>query len=190
MRFKLYSRPGGGRAGFLALLVPLGAASAAVAAVAACGGGAATDKNAPRTPREALIRAACHGGDDKVLRMAVTAYLKQAKPKPERFLNAAGTDSALPPVAVEVLQDKGPTYYFPGGGETQARRMLHEKGDFTTLLVVPRPGSKAERSATVRLGGHFVGGAEDGRPAGERTFTFSCDSAGWRMTNNAPERRA
>jgi hypothetical protein len=89
-----------------------------------------------------------------------------------------------------VLQDKGPTYYFPGGAEAQARAMLHDKGDYTTLLVVPRKGTHAERSATVRFDGHYVGGEEDGKPAGERTYTFSCDSAGWRMTNKAPERRA
>ena len=183
MRFNLYSLLARGASGSSL------AAALACAGLVGCGGGG-TDKSAPRTPREALIRAACQGGDDKVLRMAVTEYVKQAKPKPQRFLNAAGTDSALPPVAVEVLQGKGPTYYFSGGAEAQARAMLHEKGDYTTLLVVPRPGAKAERSATVRLGGHYVGGEEDGQEAGDRTYTFSCDSAGWRMTNNAPERRA
>jgi hypothetical protein len=160
------------------------------AGLAGCGGGAGADKDAPRTPREALLRAACRDGEEKVLRMAVTEYVKQAKPKPQRFLNAAGTDSALPAAAVTALQDKGPTYYFPGGAEAQARQMLSEKGDFTTLLLVPRKGSMAERSATVRLAGHYVGGEEDGKPAGERSYVFACDSAGWRMTNKAPERSA
>ena len=177
MRSDLYSRVS------LAVLLP-------AAGLAGCGGGAGADKNAPRTPREALVRAACRGGEDKVLQMAVADYITQAKPKPQRFLNAAGTDSALPAAAVTMLQDKGPTYYFPGGAEAQARAMLHEKGDYTTLLLVPRKGSIAERSATVRLAGHYVGGEEDGKPAGERTYTFACDSAGWRMTNKAPERRA
>ena len=68
MRFNLYSRPGLRRGGSPVAAAALGAL------VAGCGGGSAADENAPRTPREALIRAACQGGSDKVLRMAVAAY--------------------------------------------------------------------------------------------------------------------
>ena len=184
MRSDLYSRT--------SRRTPAIAAAIALLPVAAvgCGGSEGAEGKAPRSPREALIQSACAGGPDKVLRMAVADYVKQATPKPQRFLNAAGTDSALPAVGVEVLQGKGPTYLFPGGAEAQARAMLHEKGDYTTLLVVPRPGTTAPRAATVRLGGYYVGGEEDGKPAGDRTYTFACDSAGWRMTNKAPERRA
>jgi hypothetical protein len=187
MRFNLYSRTLRPAARFPR--VRAAAVALAAGGVAGCGGGAGAD-DAPRTPRAALIRAACRGGEEKVLRMAVAEYVRQAKPKPQRFLNAAGTDSALPAAAVSVLQDKGPTYYFSGGAEAQARAMLHEKGDYTTLLLVPRKGRVAERSATVRLAGHYVGGEEDGRPAGERRYAFACDSAGWRMTDKAPERSA
>ena len=165
---------------------------AAMVALAACGGGSDADRPPSRTPRQALLEAACRGGDTATLQLAVAEYVKQATPKPERFLTAVGTDSALPDPGVRVLQDKGPLYYFPGDPAQQAsvRAQLHDKGDYTTLLVVPRGSRLSERSATVRLGGHYVGGAEDGRTAGDRSYSFSCDTTGWRMTKAAPEQRA
>ena len=172
---------------------PAAAGAAIVTLLAACGGGAKdAGDGAPRTPREALIQAACREGEVRTLQLAVAEYVKQVTPKPERFLTAAGTDSALPDPGVQVLQDKGPLYYFPGDPAQQAnvRAQLHEKGDYTTLLVVPRGSTVAARSASVRLAGHFVGGEEDGRAAGERNYAFACDSAGWRMTRAAPEQRA
>jgi hypothetical protein len=170
----------------------VGSVAALVTLAWACGGGSAADESAPRTPREALLQNACRGGDERTLELAVAEYVKQAKPKPQRFLTAPGTDSALPDPGVRVLQDKGPLYYFPADPAQQAsvRKQLHDKGDYTTLLVVPRGSSMNERSATVRLGGHFVGGEEDGRPAGDRSYAFTCDSAGWRITKAAADQSA
>ena len=158
----------------------------------ACGGGSGDDGSAPRTPREALLQAACRGGGERTLELAVAEYVKQATPKPQRFLTAPGTDSALPDPGVRVLQDKGPLYYYPADPAQQAavRAQLRDKGDYTTLLVVPRGSNVGERAGTIRLGGHFVGGEEDGRSAGDRSYAFTCDSAGWRLTRAAVEKSA
>jgi hypothetical protein len=114
------------------------------------------------------------------------------KPKPERFLVAAGTDSSLGDAGLTALQDRGPTYLFPGDPALQAtvRGQLHEKGDYTTLLVVRHGAEAARGAATVRLAGHFVGGEEDGRPAGARSYVFACDTAGWHLRNSSAEQSA
>jgi hypothetical protein len=43
---------------------------------------------------------------------------------------------------------------------------------------------------TVRLDGHYVGGEEDGRPAGPRVYQASCSAGTWRLAGAAPERTA
>jgi hypothetical protein len=96
-----------------------GLAAGALALTAGCGGGSGDGRSGddgptPRTPREAMLQSACRGGTDRTMKLAVAEYVKRATPKPQRFLNAVGTDSALPEVGVQALQDKGPTYLFPG----------------------------------------------------------------------------
>jgi hypothetical protein len=127
----------------------------------------------------------CQATLDEAVGVAVKAYIKDAKPKPERFLISAGTDSALGDGGLTALQDKGPTYLFPGDPALQAqvRSQLHEKGDYTTLLVVRKGAEKKEREASVSLDGHYVGGETDGQHAGPRSFRLACDTSGWHLTS-------
>lgn len=168
---------------------PLAVAAALCAAsIAAC---SASKDDKPHTPRDAAV--ACRATMDDALGAAVASYVKQAKPKPERFLVSAGTDSALGDVGLVALQDKGPTYLFPGDPalQTQVRAQLHEKGDYTTLLVVRHGASGGnKKAATVKLAGYFIGGEEDGKAAGARTISLACDSAGWHVTNSNAEQGA
>jgi len=130
---------------------------------------------------------------DGAVGAAVASYVKQVKPKPERFLVSAGTDSAVGDAGLVALQDKGPTYLFPGDPalQVQVRAQLHEKGDYTTLLVVRHGATTGDKkSATVRLAGHYVGGEENGKVAGARSVTLSCDSAGWHVTTSNAEQSA
>ncbi len=174
------------RAAFaLATLLPL----------VACGGGggdSATRRPAPRTAAERVAaERPCPPGTGEAIGVAVTDYIKRAQPKPQRFLVSVGTDSALPDGGLRALQDKGPTYLFPGSAalQAQARALLHEKGDYTTLLVVLKEATRQERAASVRLDGHYVGGEEEGKTAGPRSFQLECFEGKWRLLGKgAPER--
>ena len=154
--------------------------------LAACGNpgemGRAVERN---RQKQANLAACTQGRLDDLIPLAVTAYVKAATPKPQRFLIATGTDSSVGDAGLRSLQDKGPTYLFPGDPAMQAnvRAQLHEKGDYTTLLVVRRGGAVHGSRASVDLAGHYIGGEEDGTHAGPRTFTFSCDSSGWRLAS-------
>jgi len=174
-----------------------------VAALAACGGSkpAASGDSAAGDNLVARTRAAaardegpkvCAPGTDDALTLAVREYIKQATPKPQRFLVSVGTDSALPEAGQRALQDKGPMYLFPAAPalQQQIRTLLHDKGDYTTLLLVMRDATRRDSSAIVRLDGHFVGGEEDGRPAGPRVYQVSCSAGAWRLAGAAPERGA
>jgi hypothetical protein len=118
--------------------------------------------------------------------LAVSDYIKTADPKPMRFLTAAGTDSAISDEGMPSLQDKGPTYFY-AGKETQkakVRAKLEEAGPFTALLVVMRADRKnADGTRTITLGGHFVTGQYDGKETPVSTYTFSCDSSGWKQAS-------
>lgn len=124
---------------------------------------------------------------------AVREYLKlQVDPYPQRFLVAAGTDSALPEQGVLALQDKGPTYFFPADTvqRGKVREKLAEVGSFHTLLVSWKGAERtSDTTALVRLGGSYVGAASDGRAAPVRTLRFACDSTGWRYSSadSAPQ---
>jgi hypothetical protein len=126
---------------------------------------------------------------------AMDTYLASVLPKPRRFLIAAGTDSALPGAAESRLQRIGPTFIFPADTSLQRRvlRRLDSSakpyGDMPTLLVSYRGVQRSsEHRAFVRLGGRFVGGANDGRVA-HRTVQFVCERAGWNVQGTQDERR-
>ncbi|MGZ8491761.1 MAG: hypothetical protein ACXWZS_06070 [Gemmatirosa sp.] len=172
-------------------------------ALAACGGGGQPDPgdkaaagNLVARTRAAAARPegpkVCAPGTDDALTLAVREYVKQATPKPQRFLVSVGTDSALPEAGQRALQDRGPMYLFPAAPalQQQIRTLLHEKGDYTTLLLVLRDASRRDSTVTVRLDGHYVGGEEDGRPAGPRVYQASCSAGAWRLAGAAPERTA
>ncbi|MBV9880358.1 MAG: hypothetical protein JO180_07675 [Gemmatirosa sp.] len=176
MRLVVHSRMG--RAAGARRAVLLGAGSAlAGSMLAACGPAEGGGKAAAAAP------VACRASVEDAVAAAVGAYVKQATPKPQRFLVAVGTDSALGDAGTTALQDKGPTYLFPGDPALQAnvRTQLHDKGDYTTLLVVRHAASAKAGEASVALAGHYVGGDEDGKPAGPRTYALSCDSTTWHV---------
>ncbi|GLC27098.1 hypothetical protein [Roseisolibacter agri] len=180
----------------------------ALVALAACGGGAkpasgdatsgdsAAGDNLVARTRAAAARdegpVVCGPGTDEALTLAVREYIKQATPKPQRFLVSVGTDSALPEAGQRALQDKGPMYLFPAQPalQQQMRTLLHDKGDYTTLLLVLRDATRRDSTATVRLDGHYVGGEDDGKPAGPRVYQVSCAAGKWRLAGAAPERGA
>lgn len=130
---------------------------------------------------------------DDAVGVAVAEYVKQASPTPQRFLFAAATDSALPDAAVTALQNKGPTFFYPPDSTQQARvrAQLAAVGGYATLLVVRRPAAApGDTQAVVRLGGHYVGGEQDGMGAASRRITFRCDakSRQWRFARAEEEK--
>ena len=154
------------------------ALSVALLALAACGGGKADS-------RAAASASACGPATDALAHTAVLEYLKlQTDPYPQRFLVAAGTDSALPESGLRALQDKGPTYFYPADSaqRTKVRAKLDSVGTYTTILIAWRGLEKGDTASAVRLAGTFIGGKHDGRTAPVRTMHFACDSTGWHYT--------
>jgi len=144
-----------------------------------------------RTAAAAGLR--CPSAEQAVVGPAVLAYVTaQSRPAPQRFLYAAGTDSALPDPGVVALQDKGPTYMYPANPAQQAvvRAKLAKVGPWASLLVSYHGLRLATDSthAVVRLGGRFVGGRDDGTVAPDRSVSFTCESGAWRLTRTAEER--
>ena len=78
----------------------------------------------------------CAAPGDPVTAEAVTQYLKDLTPKPQRFLVQSTGDSALPDAGREVLQNTGPTYLFPTDTAKQQTvlSMLTAKGPFLERL--------------------------------------------------------
>jgi hypothetical protein len=134
---------------------------------------------------------ACSAPGDEVVSMAVAEYLKKVTPPPKRFLVSVGTDSALPDGARQALQDKGPTFLYPADPEQQTavRKRLAAKGSFPTLLVAYRGMRRLDDARTVvRVGGHFVGGVEDGQAAPSEAIYFQCDTPRWNVARAEEER--
>jgi hypothetical protein len=170
---------------------------------------------APRTPGMSLLAAAlaaaactqeprnnarflgdCAAPTLALVPAAVDVYVKSVYPTPRRFLLPVGTDSALPGGAESRLQRHGPTYLFPA--DTALRRRVlarldsvaEDYGDMPTLLVTFRGIDRAgDDRAVVRLGGHFIGGASDGKVA-HRTVQFVCDTARWNVVRAEEERQS
>ena len=134
----------------------------------------------------------CARAEGSVVGPAVLAYITaQHRPTPQRFLFAAGTDSALPDPGVVALQDKGPTYMYPANPTQRAvvRAKLAKAGPWASLLVSYRGLRLADSThAVVRLGGIFVGGKDDGVEAPGRSVSFTCENGEWRLTTTAEER--
>lgn len=127
---------------------------------------------------------------------AVDAFVRSITPTPRRFLIRSGSDSALPGGAEARLQRFGPTYILPA--DTALRRRVLARldsvaegyGDLPTLLVTFRGVDRAgEDRAIVRLGGQFVGGANDGKVA-HRSVQFVCDTARWNVVRAEEERQS
>lgn len=132
----------------------------------------------------------CAAPGDPVTAEAVTQYLKNLTPKPQRFLVQSTGDSALPDAGREVLQNTGPTYLFPEDTAKQATvvAMLMEKGPFPTLLVLyggtePADGGRA----VVHLSGRFTTGDNPG-PAPTRALYFECKDNQWSFASSADQK--
>ena len=164
---------------------PIRSLSFALAALAlACGG-------KPDASSAGTAHANCAPASDALVRTAVLEYVKLASPTPQRFLVAAGTDSALPEPGLRALQDKGPTYFYPPDTVQRAklRAKLADIGMYATLLVSYKGMQTRDAGhATVRLHGTYVGGEAHGLAGTPRLMRFSCDSAGWHFDGPAEDR--
>lgn len=166
-----------------------------LAVLAACGG----DPAARRGDSAAAALAAgptCVSRDTTAVGLAVLDYITTASPHPQRYLSAAGTDSAVPEDGFKMLQNKGPTYFY--SSDAKAQQQIKEKlasvGPYASLLVVYHGKTEADNgnTVTVTLGGHYVGGEHDGKPSPTRQITVRCDSTSWRVPDalkapNAPK---
>lgn len=152
----------------------------------ACGGGEGGGRQRAATGCARLDTSA-------VVKAAVLQFVATTEPKPLRFLYVPGTSETLPEAGIQALQDKGPTYIFPSDSASQrkVREQLARVGPWNALLVTwhgmtqPTP-----ESATVRIGGRFVGSDNDGQEVPVRDIGFACRTAGdsayqWRPTTGA-----
>jgi len=157
--------------------------------LSACSGGG--DSAAKTKAAELAAGPSCVSRDTTPVSLAVRDFIKTASPTAQRYLSAAGTDSAVPEDGFKVLQDKGPTYFY--GGDDAAKAKIREKlasvGPYASLLVVFRGKTEAENGnrVTVRLGGHYIGGEHEGKVAPGKAYEVQCDTTGWKIATTTPE---
>lgn len=158
--------------------------------LAACGGGATADGAKARDAKLATTPS-CAGADSTAIGLAVLDFITKAEPLPKRFLSAAGTDSAVPDDGFAMLQEKGPTYFYSSDSVAQRkiREKLEEVGPYPSMLVVFRGSTETENgnTVTVRLGGHYVGGDDNGTVSPTRSFEMRCDTTGWKIAASKTE---
>ncbi len=146
----------------------------------ACGGG---DKAA--VGKDDAVLSSCAEADTTAVMVAVREYITTASPTPQRYLSAAGTDSAVPEDGFKVLQDKGPTYFY--GGDSTAQRKIREKlasvGPYASLLVLFKGKTETAdgNDVTITLGGQYIGGEHEGKRAAAKTYGVRCDSTRWKV---------
>ena len=172
---------------FPAVVRPASLVVLALATAVACGGGSGgTAKGA-----KSAAGSACLSKDTTPVTLAVRDYISTASPTPQRYLSAAGTDSAVPEDGFKVLQDKGPTYFY--GGDSVAQRKIREKlasvGPYASLLVLFRGKSEADggNSVTVKLAGQYIGGEHEGKRAPRKTYAVKCDTTHWKIATSNVE---
>ena len=148
--------------------------------VVACSEGGKT-----ATPSARASRGKCGMAGDSAIALAVTAFVKQVSPTPQRFLAAVSSDSAIPDAARAALQDRGPTYLWPPDSVQRAkvRQKLISVGDYTALAVVYKGMSHPDDSHTIiNLGGHFVDVGKGVPPSVTGNIEMVCDSTmKWRV---------
>jgi hypothetical protein len=151
----------------------------------ACGDGGKSANPAARASK-----GRCGTPGDSTIARAVTEFVKQVKPTPQRFLATVASDSAIPDAARAALQDRGPTYLYPPDSVNRAkvRQKLVSVGDYTALAVVYRGMSHPDETHTViRLGGHFVDVGKGAAPSVSAELEFACDSTtSWRFVRTIP----
>lgn len=156
-----------------------------VLALLACGGESQNAKRGKIADGPAKT-ASCNRGDTTATYLAFREYIKTTVPTPQRFLTAAGTDSAAPDDGFRAMQDKGPSYFY--GGDSVAKRKIREKlasvGPYASLLIVHRGTvtSATGDTLTVRVGGHYIGGTLDGQGAVSKTIVVVCVDA-WKVAS-------
>ncbi len=151
---------------------------------AACGGGDTPAADAPKRAAAGAVADGCAAADTSPTVAAVLEYISTVTPTPNRFLTAAGSDSAVPDDALTLLQDKGPTFFYAGSDAAIAKlkEKLERDGPWPSLLVLFRgTASQPDGTVQVRLGGRYVANADDGRAADERTYTVRCVDGAWRV---------
>jgi hypothetical protein len=168
----------------------LTAAGPSLLLLAACGGGATADR-AKAEDAKLAAGPSCVSTDTTPVGLAVLDFITKAEPLPKRFLSAAGTDSAVPDDGFKVLQDKGPTYFYSSDivAQRKIREKLEEVGPYPSMLVVFRGKTEADNgnTVTVRLGGHYVGGDDNGKLSPTRSFDVRCDTTGWKVAASKTE---
>lgn len=172
---------------------------ALTALAAACGGAASDsesgDADAPdATAEEPVVldpAVACRELRPAPVAMAVKDYIDSADPEPLRFLNAVSTDSALPPAAEIVVQEKGPTFYWLDSekNQQQIREKLENGGVWPNMLVLVRQNDdQGDGTHVIRVGGRYIGAPHEGLESPEKRYTVQCqvDSvAVWAITDIA-----
>lgn len=154
------------------------------ALLAACGDGKPAPDAASST--DAVIVSSCASARPSAEYVAFLDFIKNTSPAPQRFLTAAGTDSAAPEDGFRAMQDKGPSYFY--GGDEAAKQKLKEKlasvGPYASLLIVFRGSTSSTNGDTVSfdLGGHYVGGEHDGKVGESRTMVVACADSAWKVT--------
>lgn len=161
---------------------------ALMAAAAACGGDAAQSTSDTASADSAGVidlAVACADALPVPAAMAVLDFIGHAEPQPLRFLNAVGTDSALPPAAEIAVQDKGPTFYWLEAqkNQDQIREKLSRDGPWATMLVLVRENTDhGDGTHSVRVGGRYIANAEDGVESPEKLYRVACQvdsTAAW-----------
>lgn len=159
-----------------------------VATVAACGD---SGKTSAKAGDEKTSAAACQKSTPSAVYVAYKEYIKAALPTPQRFLTAAGTDSAAAEDGFRAMQDKGPSYFY--GGDSVAKQKIREKlasvGPYASLLIVQRANATSPNGDTVtlRLGGHYIGGEHEGKVATSRTMIVVCADTAWKVASQTEE---
>jgi hypothetical protein len=156
----------------------------------ACGGDAGTrGAEAGAAKNGAALASGCDRGDTTAAYVAFKEYIKVTSPTPQRFLTAAGTDSAAPDAGFRAMQDKGPSFFF--SSDTVAQRKLREKlakdGPYASLLIVHRgtTTSKAGDTVSLDLGGHFIDDEHRGQTAVSRRVVVVCKDSTWKAVSSA-----
>lgn len=152
--------------------------------------GCSEGSNSAATPGARASKSRCGMPGDSTIARAVTEFVKQVTPTPQRFLATVASDSAIPDAARAALQDRGPTYLYPPDSVNRAkiRQKLMSVGDYTALAVVYRGMSHPDPTHTIiRLGGHFVDVGKGAPPSVEADLEFACDSTTkWRFVRKIP----
>lgn len=147
----------------------------------ACGGSGGGD-------RHTVV--GCRDPGPEVIGAAAAKWVTLVSPRPGRFLNPVGTDSAFPEASTQPLQDRGKLFLYPkdSAGRTVIHQRLVQGGEVPTVLLANHGVRRLDdENAVVRLGGHFVGGPENGTAVPTQAFYFRCDNAEWKLTRNEVE---